>query len=63
MANDWQGCCKAAGRLADLVCFMYHRQDEQARRIFPTSTWAEIIAAELNISTPEDEDLTKGDHA
>lgn len=55
MANDWNGCCKASNRLADLVCAMYHPRNEQARRTFPTSTWAKIIAAELGIEIPDAE--------
>jgi len=46
---DWSACCNAAGRLADLVCAMYHPKDEKARVTWPVATWAEIISSELGI--------------
>jgi hypothetical protein len=52
-AANWHGCCNAAGRLADLVCNMYHPKDAKARKTWPTATWAEIIASELGIEVPE----------
>lgn len=51
--ENWQSCCRAANRLADLVCMMYHPKDSQARVVFPTATWSEIIASELGIQIPE----------
>ncbi len=51
--EGWAGCCKASGRLADLVCAMYHPKDQKARQTWPTATWAEIIASELDIAIPE----------
>jgi hypothetical protein len=51
-SQGWLDCCRAANRLADLVCSMYHPKDEQARKTWPTATWAEMIAAELNIPIP-----------
>jgi hypothetical protein len=51
----WHECCNASNRLMDLVCAMHHPKDAYARKIAPTSTWAEIIASELHISTPEAE--------
>lgn len=53
--RDWQGCVRAANRLMDLVCLMYHPGDEKARRVAPTATWAGIIAEELGIVTPSQE--------
>jgi hypothetical protein len=53
-ATGWAGCYRAANRLADLVCAMYHPKDEKARQTWPVSTWAEIIASELNIEEPQD---------
>ena len=50
---SWHACCKASNRLADLVCSMYHPKNEQARKTWPTATWAEIIAAELGVEVPE----------
>jgi hypothetical protein len=55
-AKDWAACCRASNRLADLVCFMYHPKDELARKTWPTATWAEIIASELGIPLPEEEE-------
>lgn len=49
---DWTACTRASNRLADLVCTMYHPRDEKARETWPTATWAEIIAAELEITVP-----------
>jgi hypothetical protein len=51
----WSNCCRVAGRLADLVCLMYHPKDEMARKVWPTATWSEIIASELGIEVPETE--------
>jgi hypothetical protein len=51
--KDWAGCCRASNRIADLVCLMYHPKDEQARKTWPTATWAELIASELGIEIPE----------
>jgi hypothetical protein len=48
-AKGLKGCYRAANRLADLVCAMYHPNDAKARCIFPIVTWAEIIASELGI--------------
>jgi len=53
--KDWQSCTRAANRLADLVCAMYHPKDAQARKVWPTATWAEIIAAELGVEIPDQE--------
>lgn len=50
--HAWKACCRASNRLADLVCAMYHPKDEQARKTWPTATWAELIASELDIETP-----------
>ena len=50
--SDWEGCCKAANRLADLACALYHPNDKHSRKIFPVSTWAEIIAEELGVEIP-----------
>lgn len=47
--EKWEACVRAAGRLADLVCAMYHPGDVKARKTWPTATWAEIIAAELGV--------------
>jgi hypothetical protein len=52
----WAGCCRASNRLADLVCMMYHPKDEMARKVWPTATWAEIIASELGIEVPGEDD-------
>ncbi len=52
----WADCCRASNRLADLVCLMYHPKGEQARKTWPTTTWAEIIASELGIEIPGQED-------
>lgn len=46
MPNNWEGCVKAANRLADLACVL---KGEGARQVFPTAVWAEIIASELDI--------------
>lgn len=54
--KDWTGCCRAACRLADLVCAMYHPGDPRARKTWPTATWAELIASELGITVPGEED-------
>jgi hypothetical protein len=54
MPGAWSNCCRAAGRLADLVCIMYHPKDEKARQTWPTATWAGIIASELGIELPND---------
>ena len=54
--KDWAGCCRASHRLADLVCSMYHPSDDKARKVWPTATWAEIIASELGIVVPGEED-------
>ena len=51
--KEWLACTRAANRLADLVCLMYHPGDKMARLTWPTATWAEIIAAELGIQIPE----------
>lgn len=50
MPRNWESCYRAADRLADMVCAMYHPKDEKARQTWPVSTWAEIIAIELGIS-------------
>jgi hypothetical protein len=54
--EDWAGCCRASNRIADLVCLMYHPGDKKARLTWPTATWAEIIASELDIQIPGQED-------
>lgn len=54
-SNDWSACCRASNRLADLACAMYHPKDVKARVVFPTATWAEIIASELGIEVPDEE--------
>ena len=54
--KEWVACSRAANRLADLVCLMYHPKDDLARRIFPTATWTEIIASELGIEIPDSEE-------
>lgn len=46
---DFAACSRAANRLADLVCAMYHPKDKKARQTWPTATWAEIIASELGV--------------
>jgi hypothetical protein len=46
-------CLRASNRLADLACAVYCPHDSSARKIFPTATWAEIIAQELGIVVPE----------
>jgi len=46
---DFASCLRASNRLADLVCAMYHPKDEEARTVFPTATWAEVIASELGV--------------
>jgi hypothetical protein len=51
-SKEWIACSRAANRLADLVCAMYHPRDTKARATFPTATWAEIIAAELGVEIP-----------
>ncbi len=51
--DGWTGCCNASNRLADLVCLMYHPNDQKARQTWPTATWAEIIASELGIKIPD----------
>jgi hypothetical protein len=51
----WSACCRASNRIADLVCAMYHPGDKVARKVFPTATWAEIIASELDVEIPENE--------
>ena len=55
-AANWEGCCRAANRLMDLTCFMYHPGNKEARLIAPTAIWAEIIAGELGIETPSEEE-------
>jgi hypothetical protein len=50
----WHGCCVASNRIADLVCAMFYPGDVQARKTWPTATWSEMIASELNITVPED---------
>lgn len=45
----WIKCVRAADRLADMVCLMYHPGDTKARLTWPTATWAEIIASELGV--------------
>lgn len=50
---NWEGCVRASNRLADMVCLMYHPKDQKARDVWPTATWAEIIAAELGIEVPD----------
>lgn len=54
--QDWAGCCRASCRLADLVCAMYHPDDPRVRKTWTTATWAEIIASELGIMVPGEED-------
>ena len=54
MPDAWSNCCRAAGRLVDLVCTMYHLKDEKARQTWSTATWAEIIASEFGIEIPND---------
>jgi hypothetical protein len=44
----WESCCAASHRIADLVYL-----DPKAREVAPTSTWAEIIAFELDVPVPE----------
>jgi len=51
----WAQCCKAAGRLADLVVAMYHHNDPQARKTWPTATWAEMIASETGVKIPSED--------
>ena len=55
IAANWEGCCSAAGEIADLVCFMFYQGEKakQARKTWPTSTWAEIIARNVGVETPE----------
>ena len=50
---SWDSCCRASGRLADLVCAMYHPKDSKARETWPTATWAEIIASEIGATVPD----------
>lgn len=50
--KDWAGCCRAANRLMDMVCLMYHPGDTYTRKVAPTAAWAEIIASELGIEIP-----------
>jgi len=54
-SEGWSGCVRASNRIADLVCAMYHPGDDKARKTWPTATWAEIIAAELDIAVPQSE--------
>jgi hypothetical protein len=54
-SKDWQSCARAANRLADLVCSMYHPKDAKARQVWPTATWAELIANELGVEIPGQE--------
>ena len=51
--EQWKACCRASNRLADLVCAMYHPGDVEARKTWPTATWAEIIASELGVEIPD----------
>jgi hypothetical protein len=46
---DFAACSRASNRLADLACATFCPNDKQTRKIFPTATWAEIIASELGI--------------
>jgi hypothetical protein len=54
--EEWSKCVRASNRLMDLVCAMYHPKDAYARKIAPTITWAEIIAEELGIEIPRDQE-------
>lgn len=51
--KDWISCVRAANRLLDITCYMYHPGDSKARVIAPVITWAGIIAEELGIDQPE----------
>lgn len=51
-SEKWRACCRASGRIADMVCTMYHPGNKKARDTWPTATWAEIIAVELGIELP-----------
>ena len=55
--KQWVACTRASNRLADMVCMMYHPKDELARKVFPTATWAELIASELGIEIPYEEEV------
>ena len=55
--KQWKACTRASNRLADMVCMMYHPKDELARKVFPTATWAELIASELGIEIPYEEEV------
>jgi hypothetical protein len=55
-AKDWAACCRAAHRLADLTCAVAYPGNEKVRQTWPTATWAEIIACELGIEIPEEEE-------
>lgn len=39
--ENWKACCRAANRLADLVCATYipKEQRDSFRKVFPTATW------------------------
>lgn len=52
-STGWGDCCRAATRLADLACATFCANNPKARQVFPTATWAEIIASELNVEIPE----------
>lgn len=51
--TDWAGCTRASNRIADVVYAMHYPGDAQARLVAPTATWAEIIANELGIDSPD----------
>ena len=48
----FDSCSRAANRIADLVCAMYHPKDKKARQVYATATLAEIIANEIGEQIP-----------